>query len=142
MNEAKDAGAEAPGIYSSTKTVLIVDDTEEGGIAIEQAVTGLPGLDVRVVSSALDAVQLLKDGDDSICAVLTDIRMPRMDGFELIEFIRTHRKHAILPIIVVTADTDPGTPQRAFRLGANAYFAKPFSPREIRRTLEELVYGK
>ena len=142
MDDAKDAGAEIQGSHSTNKTVLIVDDTEEGGAAIEQACTELPGFDTRVVSSALEAVRLLDDGDHSICAVVTDIRMPRMDGFELIEFIRAHLRHAAMPIIVVTADTDPRTPRRASRLGASAYFAKPFSPRAIRRTLEELIHAK
>jgi CheY-like chemotaxis protein len=123
------------------KAVLIVDDTEEGGAAIEQACSAIPGLNVWVVSSALEAVRILEDRDKSVCAVLTDIRMPRMDGFALIEFIRAHQRHAAMPIIVVTADTDPGTPQRASRLGANACFAKPFSPRAMRRTLEELIHA-
>jgi CheY-like chemotaxis protein len=41
---------------------------------------------------------------------------------------------------VVTADADPETPERASRLGANAFFGKPFSPRAVRRTLEDLLY--
>ena len=142
MDDVKNAGAEIRGGYSPTKTVLIVDDTEEGGAAIEQACTGIPGMDLWVVSSAVEAVRILEDRDKSISAVVTDIRMPRMNGFELIEFIRAHLRHAAVPIIVVTADTDPGTPQRVSRLGANAYFAKPFSPRAIRRTLEELIHAK
>jgi CheY-like chemotaxis protein len=63
-----------------------------------------------------------------------------MDGFELIRFVRSHRQHLKTPIIVVTADTDPETPERASRLGANAIFAKPFSPRAVRRALEDLLY--
>ena len=125
-----------------TKALLIVDDTEEGRVAIEEACTAIPGVGVRLVSSALEAVRILEDQDNSVCAVVTDIRMPRMDGFALIEFIRAHRRHAAMPIVVVTADTDPSTPQRASRLGANAYFAKPFSPRAIQRTLEELLHAK
>ena len=135
MRDAKDEGV------PFRKALLIVDDTEEGGAAIEQACTGIPGLDVWVASSALEAVRILDDRDKSICAVVTDIRMPRMDGFALIQFIRAHQRHSAMPIIVVTADTDPLTPQRASRLGADAYFAKPFSPRAVRRTLEDLIYA-
>ncbi len=88
----------------------------------------------------LDAVRILRDSDQPICAVVTDIRMPRMDGFELIRFMRADRRHAATPIIVVTADTDPETPERASSLGADAFFSKPFSPAAIRRTLGELLH--
>ncbi len=64
-----------------------------------------------------------------------------MDGFELIRFIRAQVRYAQLPIIVVTADTDPETPARSFRLGADAYFSKPFSPRAIRLKLEQLLHA-
>jgi len=123
------------------EALLIVDDTEEGGAAIEGACAAIPGVEVCLVSSALEAVRILEDRGKSVCAVVTDIRMPRMDGFALIEFIRAHQRHSAIPIIVVTGDTDSHTPQRASRLGADAFFAKPFSPRAVRRKLEELIYA-
>jgi PleD family two-component response regulator len=121
--------------------ILIVDDTETSAAALEMACAGIPGMDVRSVSSAREAVQILDDRDTPVRAVLTDIRMPAMDGFDLIRFIRSHRRHVRTPIIVVTADTDPETSEQASRLGANAFFGKPFSPRAVRRTLEELLYA-
>ncbi len=124
----------------SPGTVLIVDDTELSTATLEVACSGIPGVEVRSVSSAREAVRILDDRDAPVRAVLTDIRMPAMDGFDLIRFIRSHRRHARTPIIVVTADTDPDTPERTSRLGANAFFGKPFSPRAVRRTLEELLY--
>jgi CheY-like chemotaxis protein len=142
MDHAKDSGEAFQERARFTNALLIVDDTEEGRAAIEQACTSIPGIDLCVVSSALEAVRILEDRDKSIAAVVTDIRMPRMDGFALIEFIRAHQRHSAMPIVVVTADTDPSTPQRASQMGANAYFAKPFSPRAIQRTLEELLHAK
>jgi PleD family two-component response regulator len=121
-------------------TILIVDDTELSAAALEMACTGIPGIDLRSVSSAREAVRILDDRDTAVRAVLTDIRMPMMDGFDLIRFIRSHHRHVRTPIIVVTADTDPETPEQASRLGANAFFGKPFSPRAVRRTLEDLLY--
>src|SRR5271157_2428104 len=108
-------------------TVLIVDDSEASSAALELACAAIPGISVSTVSSALDAVRILRDCGPSVCAVFTDIRMPRMDGFELIRFIRADQRLAATPVIVVTADTDPDTPGRAAGLGANAYFSKPFS---------------
>ena len=121
-------------------TILIVDDTEFTAVALEMACFGILGMEVRSVSSAREAVRILDDRDTAVRAVLTDIRMPMMDGFDLIRFIRSHHRHVRTPIIVVTADTDPETPEQASRLGANAFFGKPFSPRAVRRTLEDLLY--
>jgi CheY-like chemotaxis protein len=68
-----------------------------------------------------------------------DLHMPAMDGFELIRRIRGDARYARVPIIVVSADTDPRTPERTYRLGANAYFSKPCSPASVRHKLEELL---
>jgi CheY-like chemotaxis protein len=65
--------------------------------------------------------------------------MPRMDGFEFIERIRAQPRHQRLPIIVVSGDTDPGTPERLESIGANAFFPKPYSPAQVRLKLEQLL---
>ena len=122
-------------------TVLIVDDTEASSAALELACAAIPGINVSTVSSALDAVRILRASGPSVRAVFTDIRMPHMDGFDLIRLIRADRRFAATPVIVVTADTDPDTPARTALLGADAYFSKPFSPRAVRETLERLLHG-
>jgi CheY-like chemotaxis protein len=125
---------------SPVGTVLIVDDTEASAAALELACAAIPGISVSTVSSALEAVRILREQDRPVRAVLTDIQMPHMNGFDLIRFIRADQRLAKTPIIVVTADTDPSTPELTALLGANAYFSKPFSPRAVRETLERLLY--
>ncbi len=122
-------------------TVLIVDDSEASAAALEIACAAIPGLNVSTVSSALEAVRIFRSHGQPVRAVLTDIRMPHMSGFDLIRYIRADQRLATTPIIVVTADTDPETPEMTALLGANAYFSKPFSPREVRETLERLLHG-
>ena len=138
MNEARGSGIAARD--GAPRTILIVDDVELSAAALELACSGIPGVDVKAVSSALEAVRILDDQNAPVCAIFTDILMPVMDGFELIRFIRSHRRHAMTPVIVVTADTDLDTQERTSRMGANAYFGKPFSPRAVRRALEQLLY--
>jgi len=121
--------------------ILIVDDDQTSATALDLACAGIPGTDVRTAFSALEAVRILQDRDAPVRAVVTDIRMPILDGFQLIEFIRAHSRHAATPIIVVTADTDPETPGRISRLGGNACFSKPFSPGAVRRTVERLLHA-
>ena len=132
-----------PGIQRAVAPVpmiLIVDDSETSAMALELACAGIAGAEARSVNSARQAVQIMDRMDGTVCAVVTDLRMPDMDGFQLLEFIRAHFRYAATPVVVVTADTDPDTPGRMARLGANACFAKPFSPGAIRATLERLLH--
>ncbi len=122
-------------------TILIVDDTESSVAALEIALAQIPGVEVAFVSSPAEVLRSLKDGRRAVSAVVTDICMPAMNGFELIRLIRADRETSGIPIVVVTADTNPDTPERTSRLGANAFFTKPFSPAAVRKTLEKLLYA-
>ncbi len=126
----------------SEPTILIVDDEQTGAIALEIACSAIPGTAVSVVTSAIDAVRVLSSGTARISAVITDIRMPVMDGFELIRYIRRNPKYGATPVVVVTANTEPDTFDRCISLGANLCFSKPFSPTAVRDALEKLIYAE
>ena len=119
-------------------SVLIVEDSENSAATLEIAFFGIPGVSVLTASSGMEALRILDNGA-SIRAVVTDLNMPRMDGFELIRRIRRHERLYATPIIVVSADTDPDTPHRIFQLGVSAFFSKPYSPAQVRRKLEQIL---
>ena len=89
----------------------------------------------------MEAWRILSGQGSSIRAIVTDLNMPRMDGFELIRRVRSDGRLPGTPIVVVSADTDPATPRRIAQMGVDAYFAKPFSPAEVRRKLEQILNG-
>ena len=120
------------------RTVLIVEDTESWTSTLEIALSALPDVEVVTASSARKALQLLDRQD--VSAIITDLHMPQMDGFELIEHVRAGGTGPRIPIIVLSGDTDPNTPDRVKRLGADAYFTKPYSPALVRDTLERLLH--
>jgi two-component system chemotaxis response regulator CheY len=125
------------------RTVLIVEDSENSAATLEIALLGIPGLSVLVASSAVEALRILEGGAArSIGAVVTDLNMPRMDGFELIRRIREDCRLAATPIVVISGDTEPATPRRVAELGVRAFYSKPFSPAEVRRKLEQLLNGE
>jgi CheY-like chemotaxis protein len=119
------------------RLVLIVEDAESCRDTLEVALMELPNLAVRSVTSGEEALEWLAANE--VCALVTDLHLPQMDGCELIEAIRFEPKRASMPILVISGDSDPFTPARVTRLGANAYFAKPFSPAEVRQKLAELI---
>lgn len=121
------------------KAVLIVEDSENSAATLEIALLAIPGLSVMLAPSALEALRILAREGQPVSAIVTDLNMPRMDGFELIQRVRADTRLAATPIIVVSADTDPTTPRRVAELGVSAFFPKPYSPAEVRRKLEQLL---
>ena len=122
------------------RAVLIVEDSENAAATLEIALLGIPGLSVLLASSGTEALDLLSH-TPSVQAIVTDLNMPRMDGFEMIRRIRADRTMCGTPIIVVSADTDPATPDRVAQLGVAAFFSKPYSPAQVRRKLEQILDG-
>jgi DNA-binding response OmpR family regulator len=120
-----------------TRNVLIVEDTELCRDTLELALMKLPNLSVRSVTTAEEALEWL-DANEA-CALVTDLHLPLMNGFELIEAVRGRSWQASLPILVISGDSDPRIPTRVAKLGANAFFAKPYSPAEVRHTLKQLI---
>jgi len=120
-------------------TILLVDDSEDCIATLDLALQTLPGIVIRPSLSAEAALVVLES--DTVSAVITDIHLPEMSGLELVARIRENPRFRSLPVLVVSADADPSTPGRALGLGANAYFAKPFSPSAMRKKLEELIYA-
>ena len=110
-----------------SKTVLTIDDSRtmremlnhalvEAGYRVLQAVDGVEGLEV-----------LHANGSD-IDVVITDINMPRLDGFGVIEGVRADPAHRATPILVLTTDSDAAKKERARSAGATGWIVKPFNP--------------
>ena len=120
-------------------TVLIVEDCENTAAPLEIALEQMGTVEVLHLVSVREALDLLVSGRHHIVAIVTDLHLAHTDAIELIETVRRDQRYANLPIVVVSGDTHPETPERLVRLGANAYFQKPYSPAEICQTLETLL---
>jgi len=122
------------------RTILIVEDTRHCVSAIDIALLAIPDVGLVHAANGHEALKFLGSPDsESLRALVTDLNMPQMDGFELIETVRSAGRHTRLPIVVLSGDADPATPERIRQLGANAFFAKPYSPAQVRGKIEELL---
>lgn len=122
--------------------VLVVDDSENAAATLEIALMAIPGLSIKLATSGLEALGVLSRETETAHAIVTDLNMPRMDGYELIRRLRADGRYRATPILVVSADTDPATSQRVAELGVTAFFSKPYSPAEVRRKVEQILDGK
>jgi CheY-like chemotaxis protein len=123
-----------------SRIILIVEDNALCVEPLEVALLQRADLEVRVVSTAQEALQFLAVSATPVAALVTDLhlRRSRIDGFELIERVRAQPCLAQLPIIVISGDSEPETPVRVEALGVT-YFSKPYSPGAVRQALEQLL---
>ena len=120
-----------------TKTILTVDDSrtmrdmlmlalKDAGYRVVQAEDGVHGLEV-----------LQSERPD---IVITDINMPRMDGFGFIEGMRADPNHKATPVLVLTTESDAAKKQRAREAGATGWIVKPFDPEKLISVIHRVVH--
>jgi two-component system NtrC family response regulator len=103
------------------ETILVVDD-EKNYLLVLSAVLEEEGYEVLTTVSGLEALEIQKSSDLDL--VLTDMKMPGMDGIELLEQIKTHDPE--LPVIMMTAHGTIDKAVEAMQKGAYSYILKPF----------------
>jgi two-component system, chemotaxis family, chemotaxis protein CheY len=126
-------------VTNGAGAVLIVEDAETCASMLEIIFSSIRGLRVLTAATAERAWELIESRDQNIRAIVTDLHMPGMDGFELIDRVRADKLHAGLPIVVITGSTDPHVSDHLRRRGVSAIFAKPYSPAVVREKLEQLL---
>jgi CheY-like chemotaxis protein len=122
------------------KKVLVVDDDVRNIFALTSL---LEQHGVRVISAETgkEAIALLED-DDEIDAVLMDIMMPEMDGYETMRQIRKNPEHRLLPIVALTAKAMKGDRDKCLEAGASDYIAKPVNAEELLALLRIWLFGR
>lgn len=110
------------------KNVLIVDDDREMLLSLEEGLSNYQDtFSITTAGDGLRAVEHLKNS--TISLVVTDLKMPRMDGFSLLSHIMEH--YPEIPVIVITGYSTPDMERLAREGGAIGYIAKPFMIDEL-----------
>ncbi len=118
-----------------SKTILTVDDSRtmrdmllmtlnEAGYDVVQAEDGEDGL--------------AKLGDMRPDAIITDINMPKLDGFGFIEKVREDPSYVSVPILVLTTESEQDRKDRARAAGATGWIVKPFNPSKLLEALRRV----
>jgi PAS domain S-box-containing protein len=131
------ADVDIPSVLETLKpvTVLVVEDEElirsslvealtSAGHRVLQAADGVEGLDLYLQAQDLDII-------------ITDLGMPRLSGWRLIEQLRTHDTK--LPIMIISGWGDEVSPERVLRFGVDKVIAKPFTVSDITHALQEVM---
>jgi len=116
--------------------ILLVDDTPENLVSLEAALSGL-GEQLVLANSGKEALRHLLD--DDFAAILLDVRMPEMDGFETAELIRSRPRSRQIPILFLTGYRNEEHLFRGYDLGAVDFLFKPIVPEVLRSKVAVFV---
>jgi CheY-like chemotaxis protein len=122
--------------------ILIVEDCDEAVAALQIALESFYRCPVLHAPDGARALAMLEAESNAPLAVITDLNLPGLDGYQLLERLRGDRRFRQTPVVVISADTDPRTPERVRTLGADAFFSKPYSPAGVCKNLEKILHAK
>src|SRR5690242_8298618 len=116
--------------------ILLVDDTPENLVSLEAALIGL-GEQLVLAHSGKEALRYCLH--DDFAAILLDVRMPEMDGFETAELIRSRPRSKQIPILFLTGYRNEEHLFRGYDLGAVDFLFKPIVPEVLRSKVAVFV---
>lgn len=115
--------------------ILAVDDSrtirDMLNLTLNQA-----GFNTQLADDGVHGIEVLEAMSPPPDVIITDINMPRMDGFGFIEAVRKIEKYRAIPILVLTTESAANLKQRARDAGATGWIVKPFEPKKLIRALQ------
>jgi chemotaxis protein histidine kinase CheA/ActR/RegA family two-component response regulator len=128
-------------ITQTTSTVLIAEDSVATRRMLEKVLLAA-GHQVLICRDGQEALDQITQYQGRIDLILSDIEMPRVNGFELLEKVRAQSAFKNTPIVMATSRTGDRHRQEAERLGATDYLGKPVQPQELIDTVARLLAKK
>ncbi|HEX4962455.1 MAG TPA: response regulator [Thermoanaerobaculia bacterium] len=116
--------------------ILVVDDDTDQ-LMLEETVLARAGFAVSTLSDPLRAPELARRGEFG--AVVLDVMMPGLDGYELLDLLRADERTRSVPILLLSSLADAVERVRGLQHGADDYLGKPFHPKELVFRLQRLL---
>ena len=124
------------------KTILVAEDSlmlrKVACFPLEKA-----GYKILEANNGIEAIEAMSKND--VDMIVTDLNMPGMDGFELIEKVKAEEKFKHIPIIILSTEGKREMVMKGLTLGANSFLQKPIKPdlmlQEVKRLLEKASKG-
>lgn len=122
---------------SKITRILTVDDSASMRALLNQALTS-NGFDVTQADDGVEALEWLAANEVDV--IITDINMPRLDGFGLIEKLRSGSRHRDRPILVLSTESSDEKKSRARANGATGWIVKPFDPDKLVAAIRRVTH--
>jgi chemotaxis protein histidine kinase CheA/ActR/RegA family two-component response regulator len=123
---------------AASKTIVIAEDSIATRNMLERVLKQLD-FEVMACRDGQEAIDVLNRLEGKVTMVISDVEMPKVNGFNLLQTIRTHDLWYTIPVLMLTSRTGDRHRQKAISLGANGYLSKPIIVGELIDCLGELV---
>lgn len=119
-----------------TVRILAIDDSPTIRALVSKALRPA-GFEVFLASDGIEGVEALPDANPDL--IITDINMPRMDGFGLIDAVRADDAYSGVPILVLTTESGADLKARARKAGATGWIVKPFEDARLIAVIDRVL---
>jgi DNA-binding NarL/FixJ family response regulator len=118
------------------KRLLVVDDDPGLLLAVSETLRA-EGYDVKTARRGAEALIIVAQALPDL--IISDIRMPGMDGYQLVKNLRSNPRTRLVPIVFLTAKDEIADRITGFRTGVDAYLTKPFEPEELAAIVQAIL---
>ncbi len=122
------------------QTVLIADDSLINRTFLAKALE--EEYDILSACDGEDVFKVLAAHPGCVSAILLDIMMPNLDGYQVLERLQADEALKSIPVVVVTSESEHSSELRALDLGASDYLTKPIDPEIARRRTKTVIEGR
>ncbi|HEX8556896.1 MAG TPA: response regulator transcription factor [Pyrinomonadaceae bacterium] len=119
-----------------SERLLVVDDEPNLLVAVGACLRG-EGFDVVTARSGAEALARVAESAPDL--IVSDVRMPGMDGYQLARRLRSNPRTALTPVVFLTAKDETSDRVEGFRAGVDAYLTKPFEPDELVAVIRSIL---
>jgi two-component system chemotaxis response regulator CheY len=110
--------------------ILVVDDSPTVVKFVSFSLKN-KGYEVVTACDGMDAIEKISNMSENVDLVITDLNMPNLDGYGLIDTLRNNERFIDTPIIILTSEEDDEDKEKGIKVGANSYLVKPFKPTKL-----------
>jgi CheY-like chemotaxis protein len=123
---------------NASKTILVIDDSTTNVVLLE-AVLMNKGYTIDKAMNVKEAYEVMQKRLPRL--ILLDLLMPRINGFEFLQQLKSNQQYKDIPVIVVSALTDEETIQKTYQLGAQYFIKKPVDINQLIEIVGQTVHA-
>jgi two-component system response regulator len=110
-------------VTKQPSVVLVEDDPSDVVLTLRVLTRFVEAADITVARDGVEALHLLKSATPRL--VLLDLKLPRLDGLEVLQALKADERTRVIPVVMLTSSAEQADLEQAYRLGVNSYIVKP-----------------
>ncbi|HXM36377.1 MAG TPA: response regulator [Pyrinomonadaceae bacterium] len=124
----------------SSRRILVAEDDPEMMLVVKRILVEA-GYRVVVANDGREAYRILQSDADFRAAIF-DMKLPHLQGIDIIRYMRTEKRLMRIPVVMMTADRALNVPGESFAAGASAFLLKPFTAQNVQTILRLIEHSE